>query len=346
MRTFDYTRIPQELLTGKAADLIAVLHEDKGHLSALEQSRPGELEMLRHEAAIANTDASARVEGICVEPERVRELLTAESPEPRNADEREIVGYARALERVHVHADELELESGTVVRLFEELYQFEQFDRRSRYRRKDYVYAEVDGHMQAVPVSPITAFETPLVFGGACDGLALAFEQGSASPALLAAIFTVDFLCIRPFDRGNGRLARLFADLMLTKGGFTICHYTGVDKLIEQTATQYYDSLNGCVMGWDRNKNTYAPFASYWLDVLHRAHLQLFEQLEADGALSKSDRIERFVLNADGPVTKRQILLANPDISVSMVENVLGKLVREAKVQKIGAGRSTAYERL
>ena len=53
-----------------------------------------------------------------------------------------------------------------------------------------------------------------------------------------------------------------------------------------------------------------------------------------------------FVLGSATAVSKRQILDAFPDISEATVENVLGKMVKAGEVRKVGASRSTAYERV
>lgn len=44
-------------------------------------------------------------------------------------------------------------------------------------------------------------------------------------------------------------------------------------------------------------------------------------------------------------MTKAQVVAALPEVSSSTVENALHALVREGYLEKIGAGRSTAYLR-
>lgn len=342
MRTFDYRHLPRQLFDGKAGDANVRVYEDKGKLELLEQVRADELAALRERAHFDNVDASTRIEGLYVDAARVRAVLAG--AEPADETEAQIAGYSRALRLVEDGVRGLDLSTATLVRLYEALYAHRNLGRKSRYRKKDYIYVQVDGHAQAMPVSPITAFETPLVLGGACDSLAGAFDADACSPLILAAVFTVDFLCIRPFDEGNGRIARLFADLMLRKAGFGIARYKSIDRIIESSAMEYYDALNACVDGWDRGANDYAPFVRYWLGVIHRAYQELFDEVGQAGAGGgKSGRVRRFVLQAGAPVTKRQLREALPDISEATIENALGQMVKEHVVQKVGAGRSTAY---
>ena len=346
MRTFDYAHLPKGLFGGKVGEANMKVFEDKGKLDVYEQLHPELLTPFLATARMNSADASARIEGLYVDKARVAALMDGD--EPLGETEAQIAGYARALALIDGEGDDLDLSTGTVLRLYETMYGYRDLGRKSRYRKKDYVYVQVDGHAQAMPVSPITAFETPLVLGGACDSLASAFGLNHSSPLVLASVFTVDFLCIRPFDEGNGRIARLFAELMLRKAGFNVSRYFSLDRVIEGDAMGYYDALNACVEGWDRSSNDYAPYALYWLEHIHEAYERLFDAIEAaaNEPGRKSERVRSYLLSSVTAVSKRQILDAHPDISEATVENVLGKMVKAGEIRKIGAGRSTAYERV
>ena len=344
MRTFDYLHLPHNLFDGKAGDANVRLYEDRGKLEALKLTRADDLAALSERARFDNVDASTRVEGLYVGAERTRELLAG--AQPADETEAQIVGYSKALALVEERSDGLDLSTATILSLYEALYGHRNLGRKSRYRKKDYMYVQVDGHVQAMPVSPITAFETPLVLGGACDSLAEAFSADACSPLILNAVFAVDFLCIRPFEEGNGRVSRLFANLLLEKAGFDVWRYVSVDRIIESAGMDYYNALNACVEGWDRSRNDYAPYVLYWLDVVHEAYRRLFATLEEASAVrsvGKSERVRLFVRNAGEPVAKRQILEALPDVSEATVENALGAMVKAGEVEKLGAGRATTY---
>ena len=344
MRTFDYRHLAQPLYAPAVRDAVMQLHEDKGKLALLAQLHPEALETLRERAHFDNVDASTRIEGLYAAASRARAVIAG--AQPQDDLESQIAGYSAALSNLEEHAADMSLSTSTILSFYETMYAYQGLGRKSRYRKKDYVYVQVDGHTQAMPVSPITAFETPLVLGGACDGLAEAVAADPGNSLVQSAVFTVDFLCIRPFDEGNGRISRLFALLMLEKAGFDVFHYQSIDRIIEEDAMAYYDALNACVEKWDRGMNDYLPYVRYWLGIVHEAYVRLLAKLEGERTMSKSQRIEACVASADGPITKRRLLETNPDVSEATVENVLGRLVREGAVEKIGAGRSTAYRAL
>lgn len=343
MRTFDYRSLPANLLEGAISAAVMRVYEDRGRLDALERLHPQSVGALSAQARFDTVDASTRIEGLYVDSKRIHALM--KGAKPANDIEQQVAGLAEAFDLVREHAHALDVSTSTILSLYEALFTYRDLGKRSRYRKKNYAYVQVDGHMQAMPVSPIAAFETPLVLGGACDSLADALEGEAANPLIQIAMFTVDFLCIRPFDEGNGRIMRLFADLLLDRAGFSIVRYASIDRIMERSGMAYYDALNACVDGWDRSDNDYRPYIVYWLETIHQAYARLFDaiDLEPGSSRGKSERVEKFVMRSDGLITKRQVRDAFPDVSEATVENVLGKLVRDGAIRKLGAGRGTAY---
>lgn len=345
MRTFSYSTLPDELKTREVRDRVTALYEAKGRLSLLFSSHPEVFSRLERQARLDAVVSSLLIEGIPIDRSRVPSLLAGDIPAENDLDN-QIVGYARAWDSILSGWGDMNLSSATIVHLYETLFQGRNLGTRSRYRRKDQIYTMVNGQPQPVQVSPINAFETPLVLGGACDSLAEAFDQSDTSPLVMAAVFTVDFLCIRPFDEGNGRIIRLFSQLVLEKAGIDLQRYVSIDRMIAQSPSQYYDALNECAEGWDSNSGTYLPYLEYWLALLEQSTDELFSAIdrEVNGPSGKSDKVLAFIMSCAGKITKQQIRESCPDVSISTIENMLGKLVREGALEKTGAGRSTSYK--
>ena len=59
--------------------------------------------------------------------------------------------------------------------------------------------------------------------------------------------------------------------------------------------------------------------------------------------VSKRSRIEATVLNSLVPVSKVEICKVLPDVSPTTVEAVLGEMMRNGEVRKLGQGRATKY---
>lgn len=63
---------------------------------------------------------------------------------------------------------------------------------------------------------------------------------------MMIPTFAVDVMCIKPFDEGTGRLARLFSLLLMEKAGFDAGRYVSIDRLCERHAAACYEALNAC----------------------------------------------------------------------------------------------------
>ena len=61
--------------------------------------------------------------------------------------------------------------------------------------------------------------------------------------------------------------------------------------------------------------------------------------------MTKQARVEATVLNSLIPVSKSDICKILPDVSATTVEAVLGQMVRDGQIRKIGSGRGTRYIR-
>ena len=354
MRTFAYGEASAHHCSKRCCSLVAQISEDMGRMSAIRQIQPDLLAELERVAFVDNIEASTRIEGIYPEPGLVERIVAGDDP----ADEMQsqIAGLAQAQRHVYEHAEELAVSPATVLSIYDSLFGLPETHRRSRYRRHDTMTMLIDGTPQQVTVSPISAFETPLYLGSACDALAAATDarahthasQVAACESLLPVpMFTVDFLCIRPFDEGNGRIARLFGDFLMLRSGMSICRYVSLNRLIERDGMPYYDALNACTDGWAENMGTYDPFIEYWLGIVHEAYQQLFERVEITkgGHPSKTERVRLFFEHHTGRFGKSDVLAANPDISMSTVENALAELTGTGFLVKVGAGRGTKYER-
>lgn len=63
------------------------------------------------------------------------------------------------------------------------------------------------------------------------------------------------------------------------------------------------------------------------------------------GKITKKARIEATVLNSLTPLSKAEICDILPDVSPTTVEAVLGTMVRQGAVRKIGTSRNVKYIR-
>lgn len=101
-------------------------------------------------------------------------------------------------------------------------------------------------------------------------------------------------------------------------------------------------------MQQNENKNTYIPFITYLLQILYSCYKDLDCRFIENSAqkISKPKQIENTLMQSFVPVSKEEIAARFPEISITTVERVLGKLTAEGKIEKIGTYRNARYRKL
>lgn len=154
-----------------------------------------------------------------------------------------------------------------------------------------------------------------------------------------------DFLCIHPFNDGNGRMSRLLTLLLLYRSGYLVGKYISIEKLISDTKETYYEALQASSYNWHEGTNDYAPFVTYMLGVLAAAYRDFESRVEllTTKGLSKPDRVREIIKNHLGKITKSEIMAKCPDISQITVQRALAELLKSGEIIKLSGGRYTSY---
>jgi Fic family protein len=345
MHIFDYKDKPADYLLPEVVALIARIREHKGRQELFAESHVDELQNLLQVAKIQSTGASNRIEGIATTDRRLEDLVLLKVT-PRNRSEEEIAGYREVLALIHEQYDHIPVRPGPILQLHRDLYSYSSSSTGGEYKRTDNIIAELDDKGQAlVRFQPTSALKTPDYMERLCQAYGDAVKAGQHDPLILTAMFILDFLCIHPFHDGNGRMSRLLTLLLLYQSGYWVGKYISLEMLTERTKEVYYDALQASSMTWETNENSYLPFLRYFLGTLLKAYREFEGRVEdlLHGTASKADRVKRTIDQQAGKITKREILLLNPDISKVTVERALSNLLRSGYIEKVDAGPATGY---
>jgi Fic family protein len=345
MKIFDYTDVPKTLLTPDIVAMLTSIHEHKGRQALFIEAHADALTTLMEIAKIQSTGASNRIEGINTTDKRLEEIVRDKSA-PKNRTEQEIAGYRDVLATIHDSYDYIYPRPNIILQLHKQLYSFSRSSIGGSYKNADNYITETDANgNQSVRFQPVPAYLT----ADAMDRLSAAFieslKKDEYDALLLIPMFVLDFLCIHPFNDGNGRISRLLTLLLFYRAGYIVGKYISVEKLIENSKDTYYEVLQDSSTSWYDNQNDYLPFIRYYLGILKKAYGEFEERVEylSQKGISKPDRIKAVIDRKIGKVTKAEILQAVPDISKVTVERTLAALAKDGYIVKIGAGRSTAY---
>lgn len=345
MRVFDYANIANDLLTPDIVNLVSAIHEHKGHQNLFIESKADILTSLLEVAKIQSTRASNRIEGIYTSDKRMAELVRAKSA-PLNRNENEIAGYRDVLATIHESYDYILPRPSYILQLHRDLYKFSSSSISGRYKNVDNLIEEKDEQgKQFVRFQPLSAFETPMAMDDLCNTFLCEIDKGEIDPLILIAVFILDFLCIHPFNDGNGRMSRLLTLLLLYRAGYIVGKYISIEMLIEKTKATYYEVLAASSNAWQTGENDYKPFVRYYLGVLLNAYKEFSTRIEYITVknISKPERVEAILKNKLGSMTMAELQNLCPDISYSTITKTLTALMGSGKVKKIGGGRYSAY---
>lgn len=348
MRSFDYIKTPEQLLKPEIVQMVGSIHEHKGKQELFLEANIDELKTLLEVALIQSTGASNRIEGIYTTDKRLEELVRQKA-EPRNRSEQEISGYREVLATIHESYEYINPRPNIILQLHRDLYSYSGGNAGRNYKNSDNVIAETDaeGHQKARFI-PVPAFQTPEAMNELCINFLEAWEADRIDKLILIPMFILDFLCIHPFNDGNGRMSRLLTLLLFYKAGYIVGKYVSVEMLIEKTKETYYEALQESSNGWHENENSYEPFVKYYLGIILKAYSEFEGRVEhlKNRSLSKPDRIKAVIDNKVGKITKKEIMELCPDISKVTVERTLTELVKSGYIAKVGAGPATGYVRI
>lgn len=348
MRRFDYTTSPAKLLTPEIVQMVGSIHEHKGKQELFLEANMDELKTLLEVALIQSTGASNRIEGIFTSDKRLEELVSQKA-EPRNRSEQEIAGYREVLATIHESYEYINPRSHIILQLHRDLYSYSRGAAGGSYKNSDNVIAETDaeGHQKARFI-PVPAFQTAEAMDELCTRFLEAWEANHIDKLVLIPMFILDFLCIHPFNDGNGRMSRLLTLLLFYKAGYIVGKYVSMEMLIEKTKETYYEALQSSSSGWHEGENSYEPFVKYYLGIMLKAYNEFESRVEylKYRRLSKPDRIKAVIDNKVGKITKKEIMELCPDISKVTVERTLTDLVKSGYIAKVGAGPATGYVRI
>lgn len=346
MHRFDY-RFLTDSLPANILEIVGIIYDLRGRGEVRKNEHPQVFQELRHTAMIDSIQSSNAIEGIVTTAERMKALVNQQA-EPYSHDEQEILGYRDVLNEIFTGYEDMEI-SDDLLKHFHQLMLGATAADAGQYKQQNNWIQERDDQGRiTVRFMPVRAKETP----DAMEQLILAYHEGKQNSAvnglLLTACVIVDFLCIHPFRDGNGRVSRLFTSLLLLQEGFDIGRYISVDKKINEYKYNYYQALKTCSDGWHDNRNTYIPFIIYLLQILYSCYKDLDNKFVQNTAkkISKAKQIENTLLQCYVPVSKEEIAGRFPEISITTVERVLGKLVREGKIEKIGTYRNARYRKI
>lgn len=347
MRTFNYSQIKDRKWDSEILGLIAAIYKEAGKQELYLKQRPDELEKLVEIAKIQSTEASNAIEGIVTTNTRVKQLVE-EKTTPKNRDEQEIAGYRDVLNIIHKSFDAIPITQNYILQLHKIMYSHMNNPMAGHTKNnQNYISTTYpDGHTEIL-FTPLAPFETPKALDRICEEYNRVIGNFEVEPLIVIPIFIHDFLCIHPFNDGNGRMSRLLTTLLLYRSDFYVGKYISLEAKIAKNKDLYYDALAQAQLGWHEGTEDSVPFIKYILGTVLAAYKDFEDRFSiVEKKLPAIDMVRIATQNKIGRFTKQDIRELCPSLSVSSIEGSLRKLVADGELKREGSGKSTCYIRL
>ena len=347
MRNFDYAEINRQKWDSEVLGLVAAIYKETGKQEMYLKQRPEELEKLVEIAKIQSTEASNAIEGIVTTDTRIRQLVEQKTT-PKNRSEQEIAGYRDVLSVIHENFDAIPITRNYILQLHKILYSYTNNPIAGQFKNvQNYISATYpDGHTEIL-FTPLAPYETPFALDRLCEEYNRVIGNLELEPLIAIPIFIHDFLCIHPFNDGNGRMSRLLTTLLLYRSGFYVGRYVSLEARIAKNKDLYYDALGASQRGWHEGKDDPVPFIKYLLGTILAAYKDMADRFaiveEKKSALETVRLATQYKI---GRFTKQDIRELCPVLSLSSVEGALRKMVASGELRREGSGKNTFYVRL
>lgn len=350
MRNFDYSKLIHKSWDTDIVRLIAQIHEFKGRETLFLQQKSESLARLIDNAKIQSVEFSNKIEGIITTSLRMKQLFNDKTT-PKNRDEQEIMGYRDVLNTIHENYSYIALRPSYILQLHRDMLQKANISCAGQFKNVQNYINEIQADGKNVTrFTPLPPYETPQAIENLCFTYQQAVAQDKIDALILIPIFICDFLCIHPFNDGNGRMSRLLTLLLLYQQGYNVGKYISIEKQIEKTKDEYYRALYLSDRDWYEEKNDPTSFIRYMLQVILSCYSELAKQMDnieisVGKKLNAYQIVRQYTLNKIGKFTTKDILTACPNIGRSSIIAALNKLAEEKIIIKQGLGKNTFYIR-
>jgi Fic family protein len=335
-------RVPARVVTRLSA-----IDFGRGSEALYRDQMPGLLTGLSDRARVQSITASSAIEGVVVaDVGRAERIINRRTSTLHNRSEQELAGYRDAQDYLFQQGWR-PLNAGLILHLHRLLFAHTAMPAGAFKSEDNLVVDRSPDGSATVRFQPMSAAITPFAIDDLIDRYQRAAAEGGHHPLLLSGLFILDLLVIHPFEDGNGRVARLLTNAVLTEHGYTVGRYVSLEQAVAESADAYYQALLESTHGWHDGAADPWPWLGYFTDVIAGAYSVFADRAAAAKTPgTKQHRVREHILR-HAPVTFRlaDIRTAVPGVSDQTIRLVLEQLKDEGRVRADGTGRAATWTR-
>ena len=345
MKMFDLKGAVLSLNTPGIVSLLNSIEFYKGKTAAASAMKKADVlvDIARRSGAVA----SNAIGNIYVAEEREKPLFRRTS-QPETLQEHMFVGYLNALDLIQEVYKYQTLDLKFIGDLHYYIYKDYNPDFGGRFKdSQNYIQeAMPDGSFRTIFVSA-----PPEDVANLLDSLVYQFNECAkdeeCNKLVLIAAFMLDFMCIHPFNHGNGRVSRLLLHFLLKKYGYEIDDYFAIAYLMRQHLGEYIDAFESGSAGWNDDATNYEAFVAFILKRILEAYRKLDYIMEINNLdATCEEKVLKTINDSATAISKTMVLRILYATSKATIEKALAKLLKEGRIQLITKGRYSKYFRI
>lgn len=343
-RSFNYAECSRWLLQCPGIiRLLAEIHESNGELRMLARTNGRLLSGLEYSRRFRDAESYCRVSRLDISDTRLKALLY-KGVDPKGKFQEMASAYCRILDNIKKFNGD-----SNPPRLQEkDLLSVDLFPatpaERAGESEKDSVpdLMSVTGRYRRMKN---TEPNNKLLITGMIKAFNDAVTDQTVAPLLAILCFVIDYRYIQVALRGFRHDGNLLLMYLLNRYGFTLSHYSSIEKKFEQRAEVGAKAFRESTRHWESGKNDYLPCVLLYLENILAVYRDIFSQLRPvlEEGLSRTQRILRFIGSQNGYVPKRRIVEAHSDVSLRSMEKLLSDLTEEGRIRKSVNGRDVQF---
>jgi len=334
----------------KIYNLISQIDELKGRWRGGANLSPQVLSRLKKSVIVTSTGASTRIEGANLTDEEVENLLDGiKAQNLKTRDEQEVAGYAELLDNIFNSSLSIRFSESAIKHFHKELLKYSKKDKKHsgeyKFTNNRVEAKDASGKTIAVLFNPTPPPLTPKEMQELTSWTQASLQSNEIHPLIIIGNFILEFLSIHPFQDGNGRLSRVLTNLLLLQKGYEYMPYISHEKLIEDNKKAYYLALRKSQKNWKKDNEDISSWLLFFLNIIleqSKRAIKLFEEESIEVVLSEKQLTVWNYITGKKQVTPKEIR-CDLDMPAPTVLQILNKLVKMKKIERLGAGRGVRY---
>ena len=175
--------------------------------------------------------------------------------------------------------------------------------------------------------------------------LELELRAGEQHPLLVVAAFFVYLIAISPFERGNGRTARLIALHLLRRHGYGFADYASLERVFDESRFEYYDAIDHAETKIWTEEADLAPWLAYFVASVDTLVSRVQAKLDHEVRARELPPLQQAILatireHGSGAAA---LLMASTGANRNTLKDNLRRLVDRGLLERIGSKRGTFY---